>query len=103
MKRTKEGFYKQGFVAFIWAIFSLMLYSCGGNSKVVTPSSDFEPYIKAYTDGIVSESSAIRICFAVDFPAVEVNSELEKNPFHFSPSIKGKAYWINSNTIEFDR
>lgn len=101
MKRTKEGFYKQGFVAFIWAIFSLMLYSCGGNSKVVTPSSDFEPYIKAYTDGIVSESSAIRICFAVDFPAVEVNSELEKNPFHFSPSIKGKAYWINSNTIEF--
>ena len=33
MKRTKEGFYKQGFVAFIWAIFSLMLYSCGETPK----------------------------------------------------------------------
>ena len=32
---------------------------------------------------------------------VDVNNELKDNPFSFSPSLKGKAYWISNNTIEF--
>lgn len=32
---------------------------------------------------------------------VTLNQELEKNPFDFSPSVKGKAYWVNNSTIEF--
>ena len=27
--------------------------------------------------------------------------ELKDNPFSFSPSLKGKTYWVSNNTIEF--
>ncbi len=32
---------------------------------------------------------------------VDLNNELKDNPFSFSPSLKGKAYWVSNNTIEF--
>ena len=32
---------------------------------------------------------------------VDMNNELKSNPFSFSPSLKGKAYWVSNNTIEF--
>ena len=32
---------------------------------------------------------------------VDLNSEIKENPFSFSPSLKGKAYWISNNTVEF--
>lgn len=32
---------------------------------------------------------------------VDMNNELKNNPFSFSPSLKGKAYWVSNNTIEF--
>ena len=32
---------------------------------------------------------------------VDLNNELKENPFSFSPSLKGKAYWVSNNTIEF--
>lgn len=101
MKQVKLDGKRGLFVASLWAMVCLILCSCGGKTRKVPPSADFEPYISAYTEGIVSEGSKIQICFAVDFPAVEVGKELEKNPFRFSPSIKGKAYWANSNTLEF--
>lgn len=77
------------------------LASCSGNGKDIVPSAEYAPYISAYTGGIISQSSAIRIELAQDQPMVELNNELEKNPFSFSPSLKGKAYWVSNNTIEF--
>ncbi len=47
------------------------------------------------------QSSTIRIELTHDQPMVDVNNELKDNPFSFSPSLKGKAYWISNNTIEF--
>ena len=32
---------------------------------------------------------------------VDLNQELKDNPFSFSPSLKGKTYWVSNNTIEF--
>ncbi len=55
----------------------------------------------AYTGGVISQSSPIRIELTQDQPVVDLNNELKENPFRFSPSLKGKAYWVSNNTIEF--
>jgi uncharacterized protein YfaS (alpha-2-macroglobulin family) len=67
----------------------------------VTPSYKYASYVNAYTGGVISQTSTIRIELTQDLPAVELNTELKDDPFDFSPSLKGKAYWINNNTIEF--
>lgn len=82
------------------ALFSI---SCGKkqiNWIKVDPA--FIPYISAYTGGIVSTATKIKIQLAQ-----EVNSTLEfgtflpENFFSFEPNIKGKTRWIDATTIEF--
>ncbi|WP_342993186.1 MULTISPECIES: alpha-2-macroglobulin family protein, partial [Bacteroides] len=64
-------------------------------------SADYAPYVNAYTGGVISQNSTIRIELTHDQPMVDLNNELKSNPFSFSPSLKGKAYWVSNNTIEF--
>ncbi len=78
-----------------------VLSSCSDDRKDIVPSAEYAPYINAYTGGVISQNSTIRIELARDQPMVDLNSELKDNPFKFSPSLKGKAYWVNNNTIEF--
>lgn len=75
--------------------------SCTHNRKDILPSAEFAPYINAYTGGVISQNSTIRIELAQDQPMVDTNNELKDNPFSFSPSLKGKAYWVSNNTLEF--
>ena len=77
------------------------LYSCIRTQKDIIPSADYAPYVNAYTGGVISQNSTIRIELTHDQPMVDLNSELKNNPFSFSPSLKGKAYWVSNNTIEF--
>ncbi|MDB5091428.1 MAG: hypothetical protein JWR09_5422 [Mucilaginibacter sp.] len=68
------------------------------------PSVDpeFSKYIESYTTGIISKGSTIKIRLASEVQVShEQNAPLSDNVFSFSPSIKGKAYWIDARTIEF--
>ncbi len=80
---------------------TVCLYSCTHTQKDIIPSADYAPYVNAYTGGVISQNSTIRIELTHDQPMVDLNSELKNNPFSFSPSLKGKAYWVSNNTIEF--
>ena len=77
----------------ISAAFSVLLFiiislgSCAGSQKELVPSSEFTPYVNAYTGGVISQSSPIRIELTQDQPVVDLNNELKENPFHFSPSL----------------
>ena len=77
------------------------LYSCTRTQKDIIPSADYAPYVNAYTGGVISQNSTIRIELTHEQPMVDLNNELKENPFSFSPSLKGKAYWVSNNTIEF--
>lgn len=73
-----------------------------------TSSSDkkenaaFSAYISAYTSGIISSESTIRILLTNETETpVEIGKPIEKTLFDFSPSIKGVAVWLDSRTIEF--
>ena len=68
--------------------------------KVTDPA--FSKYIESYTTGMISKQSTIRIKLANDVQiSHEQNEELKHGTFDFSPSIKGKAYWVDERTIEF--
>ncbi len=62
----------------------------------------FSAYISAYTSGIISKESTIRILLNNDMETpIEIGKPVDKKLFDFSPSIKGTAVWVDSRTIEF--
>ena len=75
--------------------------SCTRTQKDIIPSAEYAPYVNAYTGGVISQNSTIRIELTHEQPMVDLNNELKENPFSFSPSLKGKAYLVSNNTIEF--
>ncbi len=88
-------------LAFLLTILSAFLFiSCKKNKEIV-PSAEFAPYVNAYTGGMISSESTIRIELTQGLPSVELNAEVDENLFDFSPGLKGKAYWIDNRIIEF--
>jgi len=62
----------------------------------------FSAYINAYTSGIISCESTIRILLTNENTTpIEIGKPIDKSLFEFSPNIKGVAIWIDSRTIEF--
>ena len=96
MKQVRQS------LSFLWvSILILGFYSCAGTPKDIVPSAEYAPYVTAYTGGVISQTSSVRIELTQEQSMVDLNNELKENPFSFSPSLKGKAYWVNNNTIEF--
>lgn len=71
-------------------------FSCK-QSRVAEPSTEFATYVKAYTGGMVSASSSVKVELTGSVPADATVDGL----FTFSPSVKGEAHWISSNMAEF--
>jgi uncharacterized protein YfaS (alpha-2-macroglobulin family) len=86
-------------IALLFTTFSFS--SCGRNKKGAASEDEFTPYISAYTGGVINRSSSIQIELVNEQPDIEPNTEIKEKLFSFSPSIKGKAYWVNNRTIEF--
>ena len=62
----------------------------------------FSKYIESYTAGVISKESTIRIKLANQVQTTHAqNEQLGDDVFQFSPSVKGKAYWVDAQTIEF--
>ena len=76
----------------------LLLFSCrGGNEGLKNPDEGFVNYIEAYTGGLVSTGSAVRIEFA-STPDTSVPAD---GLLSFSPSLKGQTRWDGARAIEF--
>ena len=82
-------------------LFSIYLIFHKRHTPAVDPA--FSKYIESYTSGIISKEGTIRIRLAGQVPTTHVqNDKLPDGAFDFSPSIKGKAYWVDERTIESD-
>ena len=75
------------------------LSSCG--ERAITPANEFTPFISAHTGGVINQSSTIRIELVNEQPGIEPNTEITDRLFSFSPNVRGRAFWVNSRTIEF--
>ncbi len=63
---------------------------------------EFNKYIESYTAGMISKTGTIRIRLAGDVQIGHTKNEpVSSSVFDFSPSIDGKAYWVDERTIEF--
>ncbi|HVS94809.1 MAG TPA: MG2 domain-containing protein [Mucilaginibacter sp.] len=70
--------------------------------KNIAVDRAFSKYIESYTTGVISKENTIRIRLASDVSTTHVqNDQLPDGIFDFSPSVKGKAYWVDERTIEF--
>ncbi|MDR2979524.1 MAG: alpha-2-macroglobulin [Bacteroidales bacterium] len=86
---------------FLSLIFVLTFSSCKEKTRDIVPSTDFAPYISAYTGGIISSNASIYIELTENLQTVEENSEITEKLFSFTPSLKGKTYWVDQKTIQF--
>ena len=94
---------KNSVVIFLPVFVSVLIFSsCNKKNKWIDVDPAFSQYIDAYTSGIVSKTSSIRIKLAADAPTTHAIGEaVEKSLFDFSPSVPGKAVWLDARTIEF--
>ncbi len=87
-------------LAFI--ILATGFYGCknSGQEHVSDPE---HPMIVAYTSGIISILSPVRVALTNDAMKTvpQPGDPLESGVFKFSPSVSGKAYWVSENIIEF--
>ncbi|MEP6596917.1 MAG: hypothetical protein ABJA71_13275, partial [Ginsengibacter sp.] len=81
---------------------SLIFQDCNKKDKWIGVDPAYSQYIDAYTSGIISKTSSIKIKLASDASTTHpVGEVVDKSLFDFSPSVVGKAVWVDASTIEF--
>ena len=81
-------------------VLAISLVRCGDDEpKTIDPA--FMGYISAFTSGVVSNQTTIKIRLVEPYKDAVVNQKIEEELFDFSPNIEGEAYWIDNRTIEF--
>jgi uncharacterized protein YfaS (alpha-2-macroglobulin family) len=85
-------------ISFFFCTLSIF-FSC--NTQEQLPASEFVPYIRAYTGGLITPSSSVRIELVNEQENAASGNEIKEKLFSFTPSIKGKTYWLDNRTIEF--
>lgn len=82
---------------------SMPLFKCNKSlSKQAQVDPAFSAYISAFTSGIISNESSIKIILTSDINTpLEIGKPIEEDLFDFGPDIKGSATWLDTRTIEF--
>ncbi len=92
-----------GIIAAI-GIIAIVFFIIRNKSKheILKINPAFAKYISAYTSGLISSESTIKIKLATDFANQEdIGKPVDASLFKFSPAIKGTTIWRDSRTIEF--
>jgi len=107
MESSRSSFFQRnkkplviGITAFLLAgIASFFLFK---KEKPKDYNQKYSKYIEAYTSGTISKKSFIRVHLASEVKTMsDVGVADTRDLFSFSPSVKGKAYWIDAQTVEF--
>lgn len=86
---------------FLPVLFIFVGVSCKKQHKDIIPSAEFAPYVSAYTGGVISSHSSVRLELTEEQEIIEMGAEVKEKLFTFSPSLKGKTFWVNNKTLEF--
>src|SRR5690606_22841861 len=85
-------------------VFLILLSGCKSkkDNQLMEVNPEFAAYVSAYTSGLISTESKIKVILQADIP-LEINEDksLKKEILSFSPSLKGKTYLIDESTLEF--
>jgi uncharacterized protein YfaS (alpha-2-macroglobulin family) len=85
------------------AVLAIPLYQWvkGRKSNQEEINTAFSGYISGYTSGVISNRSTIKIILANEHVTPAEVGKDAGDLFSFSPSIAGKAVWLDTRTIEF--
>lgn len=77
--------------------------ACKKNDKKwVDVDPAYAKYIEAYSTGIISKTSSIRVQLATDAATTHtIGQPIKEDLFELSPSVKGTTVWLDARTIEF--
>ncbi len=71
------------------------------NGNVIL-QSEYNASIAAFTSGIISNESTIRVRLSSDYPGdIAPNAPISEKIFRFEPDISGNSYWLDNRTIEY--
>jgi uncharacterized protein YfaS (alpha-2-macroglobulin family) len=81
----------------------LAMSQCKKHNKIADEFNPaFTEKIAAFTSGVISSESTIKIILADDNPhAGDANSPADEDLFKFKPAIKGQTVWLDKRTLEF--
>ena len=71
--------------------------ACTSSKQAETLDPAFANYVKAYTGGVVSDGTAIRVELATPVPMEKQTDGL----FSFKPALKGAERWLSPTVVEF--
>lgn len=101
MPTRKTTLIAAGGVIFVTVI-ALLLWKYSQSNVINANNAAFAKYIEAYTAGVVSRESTIRVRLAAQVSTFQqTNQEDSRKLFSINPGVKGKAYWIDARTVEF--
>ncbi len=89
-------------VALLAAFF--LFNQCGKNNhpKTAAVIPAYNASISAFTSGIITAESTIKVRLSSDYPGeISTTEPVRMSVFRFEPSIEGKAYWLDNRTLEF--
>ena len=96
----KNIFIASGAALVLVIVLIFVFTSRGHKSHRINPA--FKKYITAFTSGVISTESTIKIRLATDFAdSSMIKAPVKENYFSFSPDIKGSTRWLDSRTLEF--
>ncbi len=106
MSSFKNFANRNSFAQAFLCLFAIVLLtnSCkkNNNQKWIDVDPAFSKYVEAYTTGIVSKTSSVRVQLSTDAATTHtVGQPVSDKLFELSPAVKGKASWIDARTIEF--
>ena len=79
------------------AAFAAAVLTIAGCSGGKQPAAELSTYVKAYTGGVISGNSTIRVEFTSGFGAGKSAEDL----ISFSPAVRGEARWAENSVLEF--
>src|SRR5688572_12797326 len=98
----KKALLISGIVAAVVATAVIIYKVSSKSADGVEVNPAFSPYISAFTSGVISSESVIRIKLANDYTGkMELNQPIEEELFDFDPDIEGTTVWVDNRTIEF--
>lgn len=107
MSSTKPSFFKnsQNLVILLLVVLAGIAVLKNKKNSYKSHQSNYEIYsdfVESYTTGIISRQSSVQVKLTVDVQTFHAKNEpLKEELFQISPQVKGKAYWLDSRTIEF--
>ncbi|RZK20421.1 MAG: hypothetical protein EOO86_04475 [Pedobacter sp.] len=97
---SKKKFIFIGLLAI--SVAALLFFYFNRKKKSNEENQAYAKYIEAYTSGTISKKSYIRVHLANAATGMQDLGKADsRDLFDFSPSISGKTYWIDPQTVEF--